>query len=133
MGSRPRRTRKASPPRERSSVAVIGSHSFLGSALIQRLRDEPRWKRIVAVDVRPPEGAHSRVVFRRLDLSRPSAELELAEVLGAEEVDTVVHVAFLGGPIADQAFAHELEAIGTLNVITACTAASVERLVVQST
>jgi UDP-glucose 4-epimerase len=88
---------------------------------------------LVAVDGRPPAETHPRVVFRRLDLSRPSAELELAEILESEAVDTVAHVAFLGGPIADQAFAHELEAIGTLNVITASTAANVRRLVVQST
>lgn len=138
MASRTSRARKPrtpepSPPRPRSVVAVIGSHSFLGSRLLARLRDDPRWTRLVAVDVRPPEEAHPRVVFRRLDLSRPSAEIELAEVLTSEKVDTVVHVAFLGGPIADQAFAHELEAIGTLNVLTACTEAKVARLVVQST
>src|SRR5262249_42109845 len=107
--------------------------SFLGAALAARIRDDPEVARVVAIDVRPPEEVHPRVGFRQLDLSRPSAELELADVFHHEGVNTVVHVAFLGGPIADVAFAHELEAIGTLNVLTASAAARVDRLVVQST
>src|SRR6185295_16796925 len=59
-------------------------------------------------------------------------DADLAELLGREGADTVVHVAFLTSPTHDTAWAHELESIGTMHVLNACGAARVHKLVMLS-
>ncbi|AKU90392.1 NAD-dependent epimerase/dehydratase family protein [Vulgatibacter incomptus] len=124
----PRKETQA-PPRV---VAVVGSQSALGRGLVARLCVHPSIERIVAIDLRPPETILPKVHFQRLDLTRPSADQEIADILLVEEVDTLVHLAYFGAPVPDAAYAHELEVIGTLHVLTAATAAKLGRLVVRS-
>ncbi|WP_373045098.1 NAD-dependent epimerase/dehydratase family protein [Vulgatibacter sp.] len=124
-----RRTERALP----RVVAIVGSQSVLGVGLAERLASDPSIERVVAIDLRPPRQVPQRMIFRRVDLTRPSADQELADVLEVEGVDTVVHLAFFASPIHNATYAHELEAIGTLHVLTAAAAAQVERVVVQST
>lgn len=114
-------------------VGIVGSQSFQGRGLEERLAADPSIERIVAVDLRPPEASHPKTIFRRVDLTRPSADQELADVLLVEGVDTLAHLAFFATPIHNAVYAHELEAIGTLHVLSAAAAARVKRLVVQST
>lgn len=114
-------------------VAIVGSQSVLGKGLAERLSSDPSIERVVAVDLRPPRTVPQRMIFRRVDLTRPSADQELADVLVTEGVDTLVHLAFFASPIHNATYAHELEAIGTLHVLTAAAAAGVKRVVVQST
>lgn len=130
-GKKRRRTEATRAPLH--VVAVVGSHGFLGSRLIDRLAGDPAIERVVGIDLRPPRDTPPKTIFRRVDLTRPSADQELADVLAVERVDTLVHIAFFASPIHNAAYAHELEAIGTLHVLSAAAAARVRRLVVQST
>lgn len=114
-------------------VGIVGSDSFLGRSLAERLSRDPSIERIVQVDLRPPEHLPPNSIFRRVDLTRPSADQELADVLLVEKVDTLVHLAYFGTPVPDASYAHELEAIGTLHMLSAVATAGVRRLVVQST
>lgn len=115
------------------TVAVIGSEGFLGRRLTAALASDLRIDRVVAIDVRPPATTRDRVHFVRVDLTRPGADRELADVLGDEHASVLVHLAFLGAPAGNPTYAHELEAIGTMHVTTAAAAARVPRLVLQST
>ena len=114
-------------------VAVVGAPRFLGRRLVARLTDDPRVERIVAVDLRPPEAVHPKLRFVRVDLTRPGADRELGEALSDEGATSLVHLAFFGSPVGNAAYAHELEAIGTLHVVTAAAAAKLPRFVLQST
>ena len=53
-------------------------------------------------------------------------------MLREEEVDAVVHAAFFTNPRRDTAYAHELESIGTLNLLAAAAAAGVAHVVMRS-
>lgn len=131
---RPARRRQETPPAKTSRVvAVVGSQSFLGVRLCARLLEDPTIERVVAIDIRPPETTSKKLVFACVDLTRPSADQELAQILEEEGACSLVHLAFLANPIANASYAHELEAIGTLHVVTAAAAARIERLVMQST
>jgi len=132
MAGKKRKERRAARVAPRV-VAIVGSQSYLGSGLAERLASDPTIERVVAVDLRPPRSVPARMIFRRVDLTRPSADQELADVLAVEAVDTIVHLAFFASPIHNAAYAHELEAIGTLHVLSAAAATHAERLVVQST
>jgi UDP-glucose 4-epimerase len=72
------------------------------------------------------------VHFRRLDLTQPTADGSLAEILAVERVEAVVHAAFRSDPTSDLEQDHELETIGSLHVMHACEVAKVRRLVVAS-
>ncbi len=128
--------RAAAPKRETSKlprvIAVVGSHGALGSGLIAALVDDPSVERIVAIDLRPPEALAPKVHFQRVDLTRPSADQEIADILLVEEVDTLVHLAYFDAPLPSADYAHELEVIGTLHVLTAAAASKIGRLVVRS-
>ena len=128
----------ARPPSERGreirprSVAFTGAASFLGQNLIGLLEEDPRIRRIVALDVRPPATAGAKTRMHELDLTRPKCVERMAELLADEQVDTVVHLAFLASPSHADAWAHELESIGTLHALTAVQQADVRKLVVWS-
>jgi len=113
-------------------VAVTGAASFLGTNLIGLMQEDDRVQRIVALDVKPPSTAGSKTRMYEVDLTQPTAEARVAEILAAERVDTLCHLAFLSSPTHASAWAHELESVGTMHVLVAARHAQVRKLVVWS-
>jgi UDP-glucose 4-epimerase len=72
------------------------------------------------------------VGYRLVDLTLPAADRKLIDVFREDEVDTVVHAAFFTDPRRDTSYSHELESIGTLNLVGACSAAGVKHVVQRS-
>jgi UDP-glucose 4-epimerase len=72
------------------------------------------------------------VRHREVDLTEPAADQRLLDVFREEQVETVVHLAFLTSPRRDATYAHELESIGTLGVLAAAAAAGVRQVVQRS-
>ena len=56
----------------------------------------------------------------------------MAEILAAEQVDTVAHLAFLSSPTHATAWAHELESVGSMHVAVAAGHAQVRKFVLWS-
>jgi UDP-glucose 4-epimerase len=104
-------------------VAITGSLEFFGSGLVDRLESDPRYRKILAIDVRAPSASGHKVTFCPVDLTTPEAGHELAALFRSNRVNTVVHLAFLSHPIHDTAYAHELQVIGTMHVLNAVAAA----------
>lgn len=115
-------------------VAVTGACTYLGGELLRRLEEDPRYTRVLALDIRPPALAPGgKVEFVRLDLTQPTVDGELATLLGRHQVDTFVHGAFLSHPTHASDWAHELEDVGTMHVLNACAGVEPRRLVMIST
>jgi UDP-glucose 4-epimerase len=112
-------------------VAVTGIASFLGGRLLRRLAGERGGDAVVAIDVATPPPTLP-VRHHPIDLTEPAADQRLLDVFRAEEVDTVVHLAFLTSPRRDATYAHELESIGTLGVLAAAAAAGVRQVLQRS-
>jgi UDP-glucose 4-epimerase len=112
-------------------IAVTGIASFLGSRVLRGLAGSRGGEALVAVDVAAPPAALG-VRHREIDLTEPASGQRLLDVLGEDEVDTVVHAALFTNPRRDEAYAHELEAIGTLNVLAAAAAAGVGHVLLRS-
>lgn len=112
-------------------TAVTGVASFLGSRLLRRLAEKEGGDRMLAVDVAAPP---SRLGVRHIevDLTRPGSDQRLLDLFRAEDVGTVVHCAFFTSPRRDTGYAHELESIGTLNLLAAAAAAGVGHVVLRS-
>ncbi|MEO8548460.1 MAG: NAD-dependent epimerase/dehydratase family protein [Kofleriaceae bacterium] len=113
-------------------VAVTGACTFLGGELLRRLEEDPRYTRVLALDVRPPPQAGGKIEFVKLDLTQPTVDGELATLLAAAKVDTFVHGAFLAHPTHAAEWAHELEDVGTMHVLNACAAVEPRRFVMVS-
>ncbi|MBU8894549.1 UDP-glucose 4-epimerase [Corallococcus sp. H22C18031201] len=111
-------------------VAVTGASGEFGKLLLPLLERDPNVERIVVLDVAKPAG--DKVEFHRVDLTRHDAEGELTDALTEHAVDALYHLAFLFGPIRSGSMAHELEVVGTMNVLTAAGRARLPRLVVPS-
>ena len=117
-------------------VAVTGACTFLGAELLRRLEEDPRYSKVLALDIRPPAvaaGSTSKVSFVKLDLTQPTVDAELATLLARNEVDTFVHGAFLSHPTHASDWAHEFEDVGTMHVLNACAGVQPRRLVMVST
>lgn len=115
------------------TLAITGLGTYVGSRMAERLLDAPWPPRIVAIDLRVPRLLEGRVRFRRVDLTVPTADSIVAEILQKERCDAVLHAAFFTDPHPDREYAHELEVIGSLHVMNAAAAAGVRKLIVVST
>jgi UDP-glucose 4-epimerase len=113
-------------------VAITGLNTFVGLRLAERLLEIQDGPRVVGIDLRRPLRLDGPFSFRRLDLTHPTADAEIAGILSEERVDVLVHLAFRSSPTADREYDHELETIGSLHVMHACSAAKVQRLVLAS-
>ena len=111
-------------------IALTGAQSFLGSRLLRRLV-ETQGDDVVVLDVAAPP-AELGVRYHEVDFTEPASDRRLLDVLRQEEVSTVVHMAFFTSPRRDGAFSHELESIGTLNLLAASAAAGVAHVIVRS-
>jgi UDP-glucose 4-epimerase len=112
-------------------TAVTGIASFLGARMLQRLAEREPAGQVLAIDVAaPPAGLDVR--HHHVDLTEPASDQQMLDVLREERVRTVLHCAFFTTPRRDGTYAHELESIGTLNLLAACAAAGVEHVVLRS-
>ena len=114
-------------------VAVTGAYSYVGRELIKRLEADRRYLRILAIDIRKPLFQLTKTQFHKIDLTLPGADAELADLFKREQVDTIVHAAFLSEPTHNTSWSHELESVGTMQVLNAAHEAGVGKLVMLST
>src|SRR5262245_37307163 len=101
-----------------SRIAVTGIASFLGARVLRRLVESHGPEAVLAIDVAEPPPTLD-VRHRAVDFTEPASDQRLLELLREEDVETVVHAAFFTNPRRDTAYTHELESIGTLNLLAA--------------
>jgi UDP-glucose 4-epimerase len=113
-------------------IAVTGTASFLGARILRRLAESRGRDAVLAVDIASPPSTLHGVRHRMVDLTLPAADQRLLDAFRDEGVDTVVHTAFFTDPHRDTAYSHELESIGTLNLVAAAAAAGVKHVLMRS-
>ncbi|MBK8173608.1 MAG: NAD-dependent epimerase/dehydratase family protein [Sandaracinaceae bacterium] len=125
-------SRPSKRPRPRRIVAVTGAASYLGRNLVGLLEEDPSVSKIIVLDIQNPTTAGKKTRFYKIDLTQPAVDSRLSEIFGAEEVDVVVHLAFLSSPSTATAWAHELESVGTMHVLNACREKRISKFIMRS-
>lgn len=111
-----------------TKVLITGAAGDVGSALLRELsQSEDGPDEVVATDVRKPEEVPKGIRFETLDVRGDDPD----QVIGRETPDVVIHLASIVAPTTRD-FAHAVDVIGSRNVLTACIAHGVKRLVVTS-
>jgi UDP-glucose 4-epimerase len=113
-------------------VLLTGTSGFLGSYLLKQLLSNSRWEKLVAVDIKTPPFKHPKARFHKIDMTHPRADEMLLDVFDEERPDIVVHTGFYQRPIEDTTYAHEVNSIGTMHILSACAESPVRKIVVGS-
>ncbi|HXZ85250.1 MAG TPA: NAD-dependent epimerase/dehydratase family protein [Myxococcota bacterium] len=121
------------PELARRGLAITGLGTFTGARVAERLLESDAAPRVVALDLRLPRRLEGRVRFHRVDLTEPTADSLVAEILEKEGCEALLHAAFFTDPNPDLELSHELEVVGALHVMNAAAAAGLRKLVVAST
>ncbi|MFC4112719.1 NAD-dependent epimerase/dehydratase family protein [Nonomuraea zeae] len=121
------------------TVLVTGVSRHIGARVASVLAADPDISRVIGVDTVPPpsltrDGGISlgRTEFVRVDLRSP----DIAQVIAAADIDTVVHMSLVSAPTRSggRAAMKEHNVIGTMQLLGACQrSATVRRVVVRST
>lgn len=110
-------------------VLVTGGAGFLGSHVVAALAAHPGVERVVAGDIRRPQDLPAGAVFEHCDVTEAGT---LQPVLQRHGIDVVVHLAAIVSPGRDHDLEYRVDVEGSRNVLEACVAAGVGRVVVSS-
>jgi len=109
-------------------MLITGASGNLGMALLKQL--SPTGDPVVATDIRKPPKLPKNVRFATMDVRGPDP----AEVIARAKPEVVVHLASIVTPPKGMSrdFAYAVDVTGTRNVLDACLANGVRRIVVTS-
>lgn len=110
-------------------VLVTGGSGFLGSHVVSALVAREDVSIVVSADVAARTPARDGVIEAICDVTNPRA---LEPLLREHDIDVVVHLAAIVNPGGDVAIEYRVDVDGSRNVLDACVAAGVRRLVVSS-
>lgn len=114
-------------------VALTGIDSFFGRRLIESLSAHSDRLRLIGLDSGDRCRPSSMMQVHRVDWTRPGVAPLIAEILGEQQIDTLVHLAFKSVPSADRDADYACDVVGSLEILNACALANVRRLIIPST
>ena len=99
-------------------VLITGVGSYLGGALARRLEEDPEFEYVAGLDTRRPTLPLGRTEFISADIRDPT----ISTLVPSTGVDTVVHnqIVRRPGPGMSSAAMHDVNVIGSLQLLTAC-------------
>jgi len=99
-------------------ILITGVGSFLGTELARRLESDPEIEYIAGLDDRPPQARLERTDFIEADIRSPL----IGKLIPQARVDMVVHnkIVRRPGPGMSERSAHDINVIGSLQLLAAC-------------
>ena len=99
-------------------ILITGIASYLGTELARRLESDPEVEYVAGLDTRKPKAMLERTEFIEADIRNPV----IAKLIAPTGVDTVVHnqIVRRPGPGMSVRRAHDVNVIGSLQLLAAC-------------
>ena len=109
-------------------VLITGVGSFMGTEIARRLETDPEIDYLAGLDERQPRARLERMDFIEADIRNPV----IAKLIPQAEVDTIVHNKIIRrpGPGMSGRSAHDINVIGSLQLLAACEKAETLRSIV---
>jgi UDP-glucose 4-epimerase len=109
-------------------ILITGVSGYWGTELARRLERSDQFEYIAGLDVRPPAADLERTEFIRADIRNPL----ISKLIPQTGVDTVVHSDVLLAPEPGKAAKqlHDINVIGSLQLLAACEKADTVRTIV---
>ncbi len=108
---------------------ITGGSGYIGGRLIDELSGREETEVIVDVDVKPPPRQWPKTEFVKSDVRDRAA---IKRLLERQEIDALVHLAFILNPIRDEAMMYDVDVNGTRAVLQAASEAGVKQVMVTS-
>ncbi len=112
-------------------VLITGAAGYIGKQLVHYLVEEGEHE-IIAADIRDenPFAEYPSIVYTKLDVRSN----EVTNIMQRYTVDVVVHLASIVTPGKDsnRDFEYSVDVIGTENILKACVATNVKRIIISS-
>jgi UDP-glucose 4-epimerase len=108
---------------------ISGGSGYIGTRLTELLAEREETERIVNIDVRRPATSLPKASFERCDVRDAKAVQQLLE---REEIDCLIHLAFILDPIRDEARMYDVDVNGTVAVLRAASEAGTGQVLVTS-
>jgi UDP-glucose 4-epimerase len=109
-------------------ILITGISGYLGSRLTECLAGRDDVSLIVGVDVAPMKKEYRNAVFHKTDIRSP----EIADIMNDNQIDTVLHLAFVVKPVHNKKLMHDIDVNGTRNVLEAALSSGVKHVVAVS-
>lgn len=111
-------------------LAITGAFGFIGSRLVNRLKDSDFYSKIVLTDVlEPTMELPQNYEYRQCDIRDGDT---LKDIFTDEGVTDVVHLAYLSNPTRDFDLEYQIDVKGSENVINAAKACGAGKFVIAS-
>jgi UDP-glucose 4-epimerase len=110
-------------------ILITGIASYLGTELARRLEQDPDVEYVAGLDTRKPKAALEGVDFIEADIRNPV----IVKLLAPTRVDTIVHNQIVRRPATEgysARKAHDVNVIGSLQLLAACEKADSVRSIV---
>lgn len=108
-------------------VFVTGCSGYLAQTLIQACLKESDVEWVGGIDVRAPQSTQGWH-FQNLDIRSP----EIATVLEKNNVNTLVHMAWVFNPTHNPALEYEVDVLGSMNIVEAASKARIPYMIYMS-
>ena len=108
---------------------ITGGSGYIGGRLTDLLSQREETEKIVDVDLKPPPRIHPKTEFVRADVRDSNA---IRGLLERNEIDALVHLAFIFNPMRDEATMYDIDVNGTQATLRAASEAGTGQVLVTS-
>ena len=110
------------------NIAITGAGGYIGTCLIKYLENADWCKTIFGTDINEPGQDFSKLNFIKKDIRDHS----LLNFFKQQNIDTLVHLAFVVDPIHDDNEMYDINVNGTLNVLNICKELKIPHVIMAS-
>ena len=114
-------------------IALTGTAEFIGNYALRAFIKDPKIAKIVIIDENRPRIKSPKIIFAKQDLSLTDAVDNIAQTLKKHRCHTLLHSGSPRNPSFRINRDHELQVMGTMNILLAAELANINKLILIST